>query len=50
MLVGYNQLTSPTPYTLYYYLPELVMAAPSSFGKSEQKFALICSKNGQARH
>ena len=24
-LVGNNQLTSPTPYTPYYYLPELVM-------------------------
>ena len=24
-LVGNNQLSSPTPYTLYYYLPELVM-------------------------
>ena len=28
-LVGNNQLTSPTPYTLYYYLPELVMVSTS---------------------
>ena len=28
-LVGNNQLTSPTPYTLYYYLPELVMVDTS---------------------
>ena len=29
-LVGNNQLTSPTPYTLYYYLPELVMVRAAS--------------------
>ena len=34
-LVGNNQLTSPTPYTLYYYLPELVMLPE---GKVTYKF------------
>ena len=30
-LVGNNQLTSPTPYTPYYYRPELVMTMTRTF-------------------
>ena len=35
-LVGNNQLTSPTPYTLYYYLPELVMGTRGIWRREEK--------------
>ena len=44
MLVGYNQLTSPTPYTLYYYLPELVMGFEGKMINEEETSVKIRDK------
>ena len=43
-LVGNNQLTSPTPYTLYYYLPELVMGFEGKMINEEETSVKIRDK------